>query len=406
MDENVATDVDRTTVLFESKSMCRGAMLMYPFATLRKLAKETPEKVQDIDKILGGVERNSTEVLGGFLTATDVMDAIKSNMTLLRNEPVFSKNSKDNELLIDATLSALDDIATSTNEFSPEVKLKEFDDKFHDKELVYAVAINSDLKRVTIIFRGSAERNDWAQNKKVGLKKLTTPEWLKENGMRDSIWVHNGFHSYLFNKNERGVTKYDEIMEDLTPLIEQHPDHSVFVTGHSLGGALATLVAFQIAASKTVLATEPVTLITIASPYVGDLSFREAFHILEKHDRIMHLRITNKNDIVPTIPPYAFRGWFDLGFYKHVGINLRLVDDETPPVISYPQREASSMDEMYRGWKNSWAWNTSFSSVRAHDTKEHLRKLTSKPTSDVIEKRTIEKMYADESLVGKFVAKE
>jgi triacylglycerol lipase len=66
-------------------------------------------------------------------------------------------------------------------------------------------------------------------------------------------------------------------MEDVSTLIEANPEYSLYTTGHSLGGALSTLFAFEVAANDRIL--KPVTCITIASPKVGNLAFRRAFQV-------------------------------------------------------------------------------------------------------------------------------
>lgn len=61
------------------------------------------------------------------------------------------------------------------------------------------------------------------------------------------IRTHRGFYSYLFKKRKDTDTcKYDEIANRLHSygMKEIGPDYKVFVTGHSLGGALSTLFGF------------------------------------------------------------------------------------------------------------------------------------------------------------------
>lgn len=81
----------------------------------------------------------------------------------------------------------------------------------------------------------------------------------------------------------------------------------LYVTGHSLGGALATLFAFEAAAAPDSLIPKPVSLFSIAGPYVGDESFRSAHQLLESLGKLRHLRVSNHKDLVPTVPKISFR---------------------------------------------------------------------------------------------------
>ncbi|HXQ81961.1 MAG TPA: lipase family protein [Opitutaceae bacterium] len=73
----------------------------------------------------------------------------------------------------------------------------------------------------------------------------------------------------------------------------------VYVCGHSLGGALATLVAADLAGSRIV--NSPVVY-TLASPAVGEKTFASWCDGLVPDS----YRICNAPDIVPTLPPPIF----------------------------------------------------------------------------------------------------
>ena len=82
----------------------------------------------------------------------------------------------------------------------------------------------------------------------------------------------------------------------------------ILVTGHSLGGAMATLVAHRLAAERF-----PVRAVySYGSPRPGDRIFRDSY-------RIPHYRFVNDNDLVPHLP----LRWC----YHHVGC-LKLLTPE------------------------------------------------------------------------------
>ena len=85
-------------------------------------------------------------------------------------------------------------------------------------------------------------------------------------------------------------------------------DLPIWVTGHSLGGAMATLVAHRLAHEGF-----PVRAVyTYGSPRPGDRNFRDAY-------RLPNYRFVNDNDLVPHLP----LRWC----YRHVGLLKLLTRD-------------------------------------------------------------------------------
>jgi Lipase (class 3) len=74
------------------------------------------------------------------------------------------------------------------------------------------------------------------------------------------------------------------------------PVGSVTICGHSLGGALATLLALDMAANTTF--TDP-AVYTYASPRTGDSLFASTYDQVVKNS----YRVANRLDVVPALPP-------------------------------------------------------------------------------------------------------
>eukprot|EP00957_Ditylum_brightwellii_P103665 7897512-Ditylum_brightwellii.AAC.1 len=96
-------------------------------------------------------------------------------------------------------------------------------------------------------------------------------------------------------------SKADEIMQKLHVLLKDYPGFDVYFTGHSLGGALSTMMAFR-AAIDDELSHKTVYNVSFASPFFGDQGVRDEFYRLEGQKKIRHLRISNDDDVVPLIP--------------------------------------------------------------------------------------------------------
>ena len=192
------------------------------------------------------------------------------------------------------------------------------------------------------------------------------------------VSIHDGFYNYLFRRpvqhDAQGTNKYDTILASLESLQKQYPGYHVYITGHSLGGALSTVFAFFAAASG--IFRDPITCIPIASPMVGNLSFEEAFKSLERQGRLRCLRITNHVDIFTQLPDrgallYASYYWglpivltstalFFLccqnHVYRHVGMDLHLYGR------SFKIKHA-------RGSFSNYCWRV------MHDWKQHLKRM-------------------------------
>ncbi|KNC79051.1 hypothetical protein SARC_08538 [Sphaeroforma arctica JP610] len=101
--------------------------------------------------------------------------------------------------------------------------------------------------------------------------------------------VHRGFHKsfeYSF-KDTLGI--------HIPRLLESNPDYRLIITGHSMGGALATLCTTYLAAVMNIRAT---SLITFGAPRVGNVDFSHWFETLN----ILSYRFTHGRDIVPHLP--------------------------------------------------------------------------------------------------------
>jgi Lipase (class 3) len=187
------------------------------------------------------------------------------------------------------------------------------------------------------------------------------------------------------------------------------------VTGHSLGGALATLFGFAAAAEPDTAIPKPVTVVSFASPYVGDESFRSAHQVLESTGRLRHVRVTAHKDLIPLVPKVAFK-WnvFDVkagvgSLFKHVGMNLRLYEGDTPFEVLYPAvrtgKWTSCYEEWSRGWEQTlwtnWTWKATDYFGKYHSLREYDRRLRANKPS--LQSLQINDCYARRDIVGYLV---
>jgi len=86
------------------------------------------------------------------------------------------------------------------------------------------------------------------------------------------------------------------VVNALAKLAFPHPVGSVTICGHSLGGALATLLALDVAANTAF--SDP-AVYSYGSPRTGDSLFASTYDQVVKNS----YRIANRLDIVPALPP-------------------------------------------------------------------------------------------------------
>ncbi|XVE88176.1 hypothetical protein DITRI_Ditri19aG0047500 [Diplodiscus trichospermus] len=179
---------------------------------------------------------------------------------------------------------------------------------------------------ILISWRGTITHTEWLDDAKLFLTSA------KELFGNDFALVHSGFLSIytgtIPNSPYAKTSARDQVRKAIQELVDkyQHEEISITVTGHSLGAALATLNAMDIAANGWNKPTGDsskafmVTAFPSASPRVGNLFFKGVFDGLKD----LHLlRIVNSTDPVPKVP-------FLPGIYTHVGEELGIDTTKSP----------------------------------------------------------------------------
>ncbi|CAK9857773.1 unnamed protein product [Sphagnum jensenii] len=245
---------------------------------------------------------------------------------------------------------------------------------------------------IVISWRGTVTTLEWLANLHDYLTPLSpTHRSTEANSRGRFVNVESGFFNLYTSKKES--TRYnkksaaEQVKEEICRLVELYADEelSITITGHSLGGALASLCAFDIVQSKcnereltktsqseaahqislekgnkkneaiNVLgSTIPVSVFTYASPRIGNDAFRDRLEELG----VNILRVVNSHDIVPKVPGLLvnesmfdmfgtferFVGpWLDRlpWTYTHAGVELKL-DQTASPFVKRKRDYAAS----------------------------------------------------------------
>lgn len=159
--------------------------------------------------------------------------------------------------------------------------------------------------RIFIVWRGSTTIGDWLSNiattpvKYIPYTFRMRPDKFECDGCK----VHRGFYRSI-------ASFFSEVIKDVQFLKEQLPDYEIVVTGHSLGGAQATLIGIEL----KLMGYDPL-IVSYEAPKLGNKKMTEWMNDLfdseSLTDRINEgmgmenglVRVTHKGDYVPLLPP-------------------------------------------------------------------------------------------------------
>lgn len=118
--------------------------------------------------------------------------------------------------------------------------------------------------------------------------------------------VHKGFKNSV-----------DNIWPQLQDQLKEYgKTRTIWCTGHSLGAAMATLLAYRL--QRTEDCPNPQALFTYGSPRVGNKKYIRAIESIG----LLHFRFVNNADIVARVPPWPYRHFGGMYYMNHYG-NLR-----------------------------------------------------------------------------------
>lgn len=212
------------------------------------------------------------------------------------------------------------------------------------------VAVSSDeaVKRlgrrdILITFRGTVTNQEWISN----LMSSLRPAMLDPYNPLPEVKVESGFLS-LYTSDESS-SKFglescrEQLLSEVSRLMNKYKGEkeslSISLSGHSMGSALAILLAYDIAelglnkrGNKRRASEVPVTVFSFGGPRVGNSEFKNRCEELG----VKVLRIANVNDPITKLPGVVFNENFRVllggryefprscSCYAHVGVELML----------------------------------------------------------------------------------
>ncbi|CAL4967954.1 unnamed protein product [Urochloa decumbens] len=180
---------------------------------------------------------------------------------------------------------------------------------------------------IAIVLRGTATCLEWAENLRASLVPLDGESSDGAEGGAEEPKVARGFLSLYKTAGEKVKSLSEEVMEEVRRLMEKYKGEqlSITVVGHSLGAALALLLADEVAA--TIPDAPPVAVVSFGGPKVGNAAFVDR---LGSSGKVNVLRIVNAGDVVTKVPGVAPRLPHKKEQYQHVGAELRIDSKNSP----------------------------------------------------------------------------
>ncbi|KAG8078776.1 hypothetical protein GUJ93_ZPchr0007g5474 [Zizania palustris] len=188
---------------------------------------------------------------------------------------------------------------------------------------------------VLVSFRGTVTAAEWMAN----LKSSLEPASFDPRDARPDVKVESGFRNVYTSTDKTcrfGCVDScrDQLLREVSRLVascsKTHPgeEMSITVAGHSMGGALAQLLAYDLA-ELGLNGDAPVTVFSFGGPRVGNAAFKarcdelgvKVLRVANAHDPVTKLPGVFLNETTTRLGPLdAMRG----ACYMHVGQELAL----------------------------------------------------------------------------------
>ena len=165
---------------------------------------------------------------------------------------------------------------------------------------------------------------------------------IQKQGLHNKGDVHGGFQGEI-NKI------WDLIIEKVNEL----KNHKIYITGHSLGGAMATICAKRLQEQQV----EVQCLYTYGSPRVGDKRWVKSL-------QIPHYRFQNNNDVVCKVP-------FWIMGYRHHGKNVYIGYNGKIAKMNMWRRFIDSMRGRFKAW-SKWQF---FDGIYDHNITTYTKRV-------------------------------
>ncbi|KAG6542653.1 hypothetical protein Mapa_015887 [Marchantia paleacea] len=169
----------------------------------------------------------------------------------------------------------------------------------------------TNARLVVLAFRGTEPFNalDWSTDLDFSLFPLEGLGKVHMGFLKHLVWGHAKYSSRsLFPRKSEAhfeepkkLLAYHCMTQKIKQLMEENPEAKLYVTGHSLGGALAALYTTLLFYKNETLVTDRLGAVyTFGQPRVGDDEFSR--YVMNRFGKTKYFRVVYSNDVVPRLP--------------------------------------------------------------------------------------------------------
>eukprot|EP00545_Synedropsis_sp_CCMP1620_P013646 CAMPEP_0119020656 /NCGR_PEP_ID=MMETSP1176-20130426/24484_1 /TAXON_ID=265551 /ORGANISM="Synedropsis recta cf, Strain CCMP1620" /LENGTH=592 /DNA_ID=CAMNT_0006975111 /DNA_START=146 /DNA_END=1924 /DNA_ORIENTATION=+ len=388
----VVVDDDEEESLFDGR-FARTRPIVFREATKRHLA------LQEIAELQNHMFNDATSQGTGMYSK----DELRQLLVEAIEERDFTRLSFIKDFFKEGSLSRM--LVESKSE------MVWLNDWYNNFECTYGISVDKEKKQVILSFRGAFTKTDWNHVWDMKFTSTSNPVLEEYRGRPKNIKLHSGFHKYLFRtRKDTSTTKYDEITSKLAfYCAEVGEGVKVIVTGHSLGAALATVLALYASADERFTRNTALEAVPFGGPYVGGYKFADVVRYQESRGKLRIARFHNTKDGVSHLPPALFYMSKRGALYFCNGIDVRLpmirkglcgFMSQPQPILTYKNKK-SFLKSWWRQWKEFYFFNLPLRfwlSPKFHsldETKKRLEliKLLDDPESSPLVRYSLEELY-------------
>ncbi|EPE10300.1 lipase [Ophiostoma piceae UAMH 11346] len=209
----------------------------------------------------------------------------------------------NSEKTVGSTVTCSESVCTTVNANNATIVANLGSDKT-ETDMIGFAGYDPVKDQIVVTYRGSSSIRNWLAN--IQIDQVPCSKYLSAGlsaSIGSSCKLHEGFAkawTSLSNDTYNGVAK----------ALAAHPSAAIVVTGHSLGGAVATIAAAELRSKGYT-----VDLFTYGSPRVGNTGFVSYLSSQGPVGSVgssgtSHYRITHMDDPVPQLPPSDVLNYF------------------------------------------------------------------------------------------------
>ncbi|MBD2681280.1 MULTISPECIES: alpha/beta fold hydrolase [Nostoc] len=259
------------------------------------------------------------------------------------NRADFATNALPGDYQLQSQIYANDSLFDpATPQSRRDALAKSLDGLFNTEKPIGLIAVSMQKNDIIVAFRGTQNGFEWFHDGDLQKTKFAIADPSGQDVCMGS--TEYGITSLYFSCTTGKTDKSPRLIDTLQELVK---GKTLTITGHSLGGAMAALLAMHAAVTLKGIPNS-VSALTFASPLIGDKNFAGQFDTLIPDS----WRVVNRPDIVPTLPPmfagyahvaseypvnsdhltkHCLSCWHDLETYLYLLDNTNLLHPECCP---------------------------------------------------------------------------